>query len=75
MVYVSTLNKLDNLYRIIIAMMEEEGRDFSTCELCKQPILNGNFELHHTKYEGATYYDLLIVCRRCNHLPENVNLK
>src|SRR5215204_4884884 len=27
--------------------------------------------LHHTKYEGATYYDLRIVCTKCNNAPEN----
>lgn len=69
--YVSEVNTLDNLYPYVIALMEQEGRDFFICELCDTDIPEGEFEIHHTKYEGATYYDLRIVCRRCNRLPEN----
>jgi len=75
MIYTSEVNVLGNLYPLVIAMMENEGRDFSVCELCGTDIADGEFEIHHTKYEGATYYDLRISCRRCNRLPENCLLK
>lgn len=63
-----------DMKRYVEAIMEHEGRDFTTCEYCDKDILNGKYELHHTKYEGATYYDLMIVCRSCNRIPENVGL-
>ncbi len=69
----SVENQIGNLKPIIVAMMRREGRDFDTCELCGKPT-NGRPELHHTKYEGATYRDLRIVCSACNHAPENVGL-
>jgi hypothetical protein len=56
---------------IIRAMMKRDGRDFNQCELCPVYIPDGKYEIHHTKYEGATYYDLRIVCSSCNHKPEN----
>ncbi len=55
---------------LILSMMRNEGRDFTTCELCLQPI-KGKFSLHHMKYEGATYYDLKIACYPCNLKTEN----
>lgn len=59
---------------LLISMMIEEGRDFNTCELCGRHIPDNDFNLHHLKYEGATYFDLRIVCSPCNHAPENVGL-
>lgn len=59
------------LYNIIIAMMKRDGRNFAKCELCPAAIPAGEFELHHTKYEGTTYFDLRIACSSCNHKPEN----
>jgi hypothetical protein len=59
-------NQLGNLRVIIIALMIEQGRDFNTCELCHCDIPKGKHDIHHTKYEQATFYDLMIVCRRCN---------
>lgn len=56
---------------IVIAMMTEEGRDFTWCEYRNHRIKKDSFEIHHTKYEGATYYDLMIVCTSCNQLEEN----
>lgn len=55
-------------------MMRRDGRDFSKCEMCGGEIKEGKAELHHTKYKGATYYDLLIVCHKCNTQPENRGL-
>ena len=69
----SKLNSLDNLYPYVLSLMQKEGRNFDICELCKQET-RGNFEIHHTKYNGATYYDLRIVCRSCNKKPENIGL-
>lgn len=70
----SKYNQLDNLRPVILAMMKEEGRNLEQCEECTQPIPVNEYEIHHTKYEGATYYDLLIVCRKCNRAPHNVGL-
>lgn len=64
-------NQLGNLRVIIIALMAEQGRDFNRCELCDIHIPKGRFDIHHTKYTGATYHDLRIVCRRCNTSPLN----
>lgn len=64
-------NQIENLRPYILAMMKEEGRNFEQCELGGEPIPKGKFDIHHTKYDGATYYDLRIVCRKCNHAPEN----
>ena len=70
---VSTLNKLDNLRPVVITMLINEGRlddsDSAVCELCLEWATP--YEIHHTKYDGATYYDLLVVCRSCNRLEEN----
>lgn len=45
------------------------GKNFEICEICgdelKKPYI------HHTKYDGATVYDLQIVCCSCNlKLPQ-----
>lgn len=58
----------------VIALMQAEGRDFSVCEQCLEAIPNGKYDIHHTKYEGATYYDLEIVCRSCNLKAKNMGL-
>lgn len=69
----SKTNQLGHLKPIIVALMEDQERDFTTCEYCgKHPI--NRYEIHHTKYEGATYYDLMIVCTSCNRISENVGL-
>lgn len=65
---------LGQLRPYIIALMEYEGRDFSKCEYCSKYIPNNRYEIHHTKYDGATYYDLMIVCASCNRIPVNVGL-
>lgn len=58
---------------LIRAMMKQEGRDLRWCEVGKHRI-TGRTELHHTKYEGATYQDLSVCCSPCNHKKENVLL-
>jgi hypothetical protein len=42
--------------------------------LCAQCGVTGKMDVHHTKYEGATIYDLEFVCRKCNTSPRNVGL-
>ena len=49
------------------------GRDLTTCELCGKHLKKPEF--HHTKYDGATIYDLMVVCHSCNMLGENRNLQ
>lgn len=67
-------NQLGNLRPIVIALMKSTDRDFNTCEQCNKHIPDGKFDIHHTKYNGATYYDLQIVCRSCNLTGDNVGL-
>jgi hypothetical protein len=67
----SEANSLDNLRPYVVGLMELEGRDFEHCELCTSVIPPNKYDIHHTKYDGATYYDLMIVCRKCNTAQEN----
>jgi len=46
-------------------MVEELGKDPFLCEICKEQQAV-HCDIHHTKYEGATIYDLQFVCRSCN---------
>lgn len=57
--------------KIVLSMMKRYGRDFTKCQLCPTIIPAGKHQIHHTKYEGATYRDLLIVCRSCNNSAIN----
>lgn len=72
----SSANNLDQLRPYIVALMQQQGRLDSShsavSELCHEWATP--YELHHTRYEGATYYDLLVVCRSCNRIEENVGL-
>lgn len=68
---ISKNNQLRELRAIIISLMTSEGRDFATCELCGAGIPKGRFDIHHVRYDGATYSDLRIVCRACNTAPIN----
>ena len=63
----------DPLYEIIVEIMYKRGVDFERCNQCLDQ-LNGKFDLHHTKYDGATVADLEIVCRKCNLKKENKGL-
>jgi hypothetical protein len=67
----SVENQIEHLRPYIIAMMKRDGRDFTKCELNGEDIPEGEFILHHTKYDGATYKDMKIVCRSCNNKAEN----
>lgn len=68
-------NQIEHLRPYILFLMSKEGRDFTECELCEDDIEDGGFEIHHIRYEGATYYDLRIVCRGCNRKAENLMLR
>lgn len=67
----SVENQISNLRPYILCLMQQEGRDFAECELCGRTIPDSTYEIHHAKYDGATYRDLRIVCRSCNKLAEN----
>jgi hypothetical protein len=67
-------NQLRELRDIVKSLMIHDGRDFNRCEMCKCAIPKGKYEIHHTKYTDATYYDLMIVCRRCNKHTHNIGL-
>lgn len=60
---------------IVRALLKKMGKDFTKCEQCKADLKGKRYEIHHSKYEGATIYDLQIVCPKCNHAPENRYLK
>jgi 5-methylcytosine-specific restriction endonuclease McrA len=65
-------HQLTRQMRIVVTtMMKRDGRDFSQCELCPATIPEGQHQLHHTKYDGATYKDIKVVCRSCNNKFEN----
>jgi hypothetical protein len=67
-------NQIENLRPYILFLMEQEGRDFEQCELCPNRIQPDEYEIHHSRYDGATYYDLRIVCTSCNRKVENLLL-
>lgn len=66
----SFFNNLGSIRKYVIALMVKQGRDLTTCELCGSPITK-RILFHHEKYEGATFYDLKIVCDSCNQKSEN----
>lgn len=53
--------------------LERLGKDRFTCELCLEPVPKG-CNVHHTKYQGATVYDLMYICTSCNLSRENKGL-
>ena len=59
-------------YSIRQLMVHKLGKDPNLCELCGRV---GRMDIHHTKYEGATLYDLIFACRSCNLQTENKGLK
>lgn len=72
----SHIYQLGNMRPYIVHMLEQEGRisDYMACEECLKPIDGNKWEIHHTKYAGATYYDLLVVCLSCNRIEANCGL-
>lgn len=68
----SVLCQFTRQMRIIVtAKLKQDGRDFSQCELCPAKIPKGKHTLHHTRYTGATYKDIRIVCWSCNNKAGN----
>lgn len=67
--------ELEPMFKEIVLqlMTEYRGLDPYTCMQCKRPQVK-RCDIHHTKYDGATLYDLEFVCRRCNTSPRNVGL-
>jgi 5-methylcytosine-specific restriction endonuclease McrA len=59
-------------YSIRQLMIHRLGKDPNLCELCGKV---GKMDIHHAKYDGATLYDLVFACRRCNTQAENRGLK
>lgn len=55
----------------VMAIWEADSKDLTNCELCKEPVEGKNAGIHHTKYEGATLYDLVWACHYCNTRPIN----
>lgn len=56
---------------IVVHTLKLMGRRFDRCEWCDKKLKDGKWQLHHTKYEGATIDDLMIVCQQCNLIPAN----
>lgn len=53
--------------------LKQLGKDKYVCELCWDSVPKGCV-VHHTKYEGATIYDLMYICTSCNLARENKGL-
>lgn len=74
------IDNLGGLGVYIIPLLKARGRKFDKCEEClvklpkKLPNGRRGFELHHTKYDGATIDDLMVVCLSCNRLSKNKGL-
>jgi hypothetical protein len=66
---------LKQMRHLIVGILEQQGRDFGRCEQCGDVIPAGKFELHHTRYDGATLADLRIVCKACNLSRQNMFLR
>lgn len=58
---------------IVEECLRRIGKDKATCEMCGAKP-KGGCTIHHTKYEGATIYDLMYVCKSCNTAPANTRL-
>lgn len=69
----SAENSLGNITVYVHEVLREFGKDRYTCEICLEAVPQGCV-IHHTKYEGATVYDLLYICQSCNLSRENKGL-
>lgn len=49
------------------------GKRLDKCEQCG--VTDKKLDIHHTKYDGATVYDLQLVCRSCNLSAPNLYKK
>lgn len=57
----------------VIEAMMMLGKDPYVCEICEEPQ-DTHCIVHHTKYVGATLYDLMFVCSSCNNARVNKGL-
>ena len=65
---------VSGIYRSIIEqLMVKNGQDPYTCTLCGKQTTK-KMTIHHTKYEGATIYDLVFACWSCQHQFSNHGL-
>lgn len=53
--------------------LNQLGKDPYFCEICEEPQAK-RCVIHHTKYAGATLYDLKYICQSCNLSRMNVGL-
>lgn len=49
-------------------MVDKLGKDPDHCELCGKPC---KATFHHTKYDGATLYDIIVACMKCQNQAAN----
>lgn len=56
----------------IMECFRRMGKDLNKCEQCGST--EKKLDIHHTKYDGATVYDLQLVCRSCNLSLDNLSL-
>ena len=61
------------LLEYVTACMLALGKDPHMCEICNE-LQATPCDVHHTKYEGATLYDLMYACRSCNLARANRGL-
>lgn len=59
----------EQLRPYILECFKLMGKDMNTCEQCG--ITDIPLDIHHTKYDGATVYDLQLICRSCNLSKRN----
>lgn len=57
----------------VVEALRRLGKNPYICELCDDPVPKGCI-VHHTKYEGATVYDLMYICTSCNLSRANKGL-
>lgn len=57
----------------VIEALRLLGKNPYICEICLESVPKGCV-IHHTKYEGATVYDLMYICMSCNLSRENKGL-
>lgn len=61
------------LYDYVSECFRRLGKDPFMCEICEEPQKK-KCQIHHTKYEGCTVYDLQYVCQSCNLARVNMGL-
>lgn len=66
-------NAIRNLRPYIDECMRRLGKDPYFCEVCEERQ-ERKCIIHHTKYDGATVYDLVYACTSCNNSRGNRGL-